>query len=168
MRSAPRESGTSSRTCGTSPRGRPGISWRRCSPTARSPAPRRSISSGGTSRMVHADKVRNIGIIAHIDAGKTTLTERILFYTGVSHRMGEVHDGDSQMDYLPQERERGITITAAVTQFPWLGAEGHLIDTPGHVDFTIEGGRALRGVAGGCPSRSRCTRTGFSTPWRTW
>src|SRR4030042_1657262 len=113
MRSAPRESGTSSRTCGTSPRGRPGISWRRCSPTARSPAPRRSISSGGTSRMVHADKVRNIGIIAHIDAGKTTLTERILFYTGVSHRMGEVHDGDSQMDYLPQERERGITITAA-------------------------------------------------------
>ncbi|MDH3238873.1 MAG: GTP-binding protein, partial [Deltaproteobacteria bacterium] len=90
------------------------------------------------SRVAHADKIRNIGIIAHIDAGKTTLTERILFYTGVSHRMGEVHDGDSQMDYLPQERERGITITAAVTQFPWLGAEVHLIDTPGHVDFTIE------------------------------
>ena len=98
--------------------------------------------------MAHADKVRNIGIIAHIDAGKTTLTERILFYAGVSHRMGEVHDGDSQMDYLPQERERGITITAAVTQFPWLGAEVHLIDTPGHVDFTIEVERSLRVLDG--------------------
>ena len=98
--------------------------------------------------MPRADKVRNIGIIAHIDAGKTTLTERILFYAGVSHRMGEVHDGDSQMDYLPQERERGITITAAVTQFPWLGAEIHLIDTPGHVDFTIEVERSLRVLDG--------------------
>jgi elongation factor G len=98
--------------------------------------------------MHRADKVRNIGIIAHIDAGKTTLTERILFYAGVSHRMGEVHDGDSQMDYLPQERERGITITAAVTQFPWQGAEVHLIDTPGHVDFTIEVERSLRVLDG--------------------
>jgi elongation factor G len=98
--------------------------------------------------MAHADKIRNIGIIAHIDAGKTTLTERILFYAGVSHRMGEVHDGDSQMDYLPQERERGITITAAVTQFPWKGAEVHLIDTPGHVDFTIEVERSLRVLDG--------------------
>ncbi|MGB5994917.1 MAG: elongation factor G [Candidatus Deferrimicrobiaceae bacterium] len=98
--------------------------------------------------MAHADKVRNIGIIAHIDAGKTTLTERILFYAGVSHRMGEVHDGDSQMDYLPQERERGITITAAVTQFPWLDAEVHLVDTPGHVDFTIEVERSLRVLDG--------------------
>ncbi|HEU5360189.1 MAG TPA: GTP-binding protein, partial [Candidatus Deferrimicrobiaceae bacterium] len=98
--------------------------------------------------MAHADKIRNIGIIAHIDAGKTTLTERVLFYAGVSHRMGEVHDGDSQMDYLPQERERGITITAAVTRFPWLGAEVHLIDTPGHVDFTIEVERSLRVLDG--------------------
>jgi elongation factor G len=98
--------------------------------------------------LAHADKVRNIGIIAHIDAGKTTLTERILFYAGVSHRMGEVHDGDSQMDYLPQERERGITITAAVTQFPWLDAEVHLVDTPGHVDFTIEVERSLRVLDG--------------------
>ena len=98
--------------------------------------------------MAHADKVRNIGIIAHIDAGKTTLTERVLFYAGISHRMGEVHDGDSQMDYLPQERERGITITAAVTQFSWLGAEVHLIDTPGHVDFTIEVERSLRVLDG--------------------
>ncbi len=98
--------------------------------------------------MAHADKVRNIGVIAHIDAGKTTLMERILYYAGVSHRMGEVHDGDSQMDYLPQERERGITITAAVTQFPWLGAEVHVIDTPGHVDFTIEVERSLRVLDG--------------------
>jgi elongation factor G len=90
------------------------------------------------------EKVRNIGIIAHIDAGKTTFTERVLFYAGVTHRMGEVHEGDAQMDYLPQERERGITITAAVTQFSWLGAEVHLIDTPGHVDFTIEVERSLR------------------------
>ncbi|MGE5664338.1 MAG: elongation factor G [Deltaproteobacteria bacterium] len=94
------------------------------------------------------DRIRNIGIIAHIDAGKTTFTERVLFYAGVSHRMGEVHDGDSQMDYLPQERERGITITAAVTQFPWLGAEVHLVDTPGHVDFTIEVERSLRVLDG--------------------
>jgi small GTP-binding protein domain len=75
--------------------------------------------------------LRNIGIIAHIDAGKTTFTERLLYYAGIIHRMGEVHDGDSQMDYLPQEKERGITITAAVTHFSWLGAEVHLIDTPG-------------------------------------
>ena len=93
-------------------------------------------------------KVRNIGIIAHIDAGKTTFTERVLFYAGVTHRMGEVHEGDAQMDYLPQERERGITITAAVTQFEWLGAEIHLIDTPGHVDFTIEVERSLRVLDG--------------------
>jgi elongation factor G len=94
------------------------------------------------------DKVRNIGIIAHIDAGKTTFTERVLFYAGITHRMGEVHEGDAQMDYLPQERERGITITAAVTQFSWLGAEVHLIDTPGHVDFTIEVERSLRVLDG--------------------
>ena len=92
--------------------------------------------------------VRNIGIIAHIDAGKTTFTERVLFYAGITHRMGEVHEGDAQMDYLPQERERGITITAAVTQFAWLGAEVHLIDTPGHVDFTIEVERSLRVLDG--------------------
>ncbi len=98
--------------------------------------------------MTPAERLRNIGIIAHIDAGKTTFTERLLYYAGITHRMGEVHDGDSQMDYLPQERERGITITAAVTQFPWLGAEIHLIDTPGHVDFTIEVERSLRVLDG--------------------
>src|SRR5512147_2449079 len=94
------------------------------------------------------DRIRNIGIIAHIDAGKTTFTERLLFYAGITHRMGEVHDGDAQMDYLPQEKERGITITAAVTHFSWLGAEIHLIDTPGHVDFTIEVERSLRVLDG--------------------
>jgi elongation factor G len=95
-----------------------------------------------------AVNLRNIGIIAHIDAGKTTFTERLLYYAGITHRMGEVHDGDTQMDYLPQERERGITITAAATHFSWLGAEVHLIDTPGHVDFTIEVERSLRVLDG--------------------
>jgi len=98
--------------------------------------------------MANVDRLRNIGIIAHIDAGKTTFTERLLYYAGVTHRMGEVHDGDAQMDYLPQERERGITITAAATHFSWLGAEIHLIDTPGHVDFTIEVERSLRVLDG--------------------
>jgi elongation factor G len=98
--------------------------------------------------MGQVSMLRNIGIIAHIDAGKTTFTERLLFYAGITHRMGEVHDGDSQMDYLPQERERGITITAAATHFSWLGAEVHLIDTPGHVDFTIEVERSLRVLDG--------------------
>ncbi|MEW6719646.1 MAG: elongation factor G [Thermodesulfobacteriota bacterium] len=98
--------------------------------------------------MAAVDRLRNIGIIAHIDAGKTTFSERLLFYSGVTHRMGEVHDGDTQMDYLPQERERGITITSAVTQFAWQGSEIHLIDTPGHVDFTIEVERSLRVLDG--------------------
>lgn len=93
-------------------------------------------------------RTRNVGICAHIDAGKTTLTERVLFYTGVSHRMGEVHDGDTVMDYMVQERERGITITAAVTECPWRDHEIHLIDTPGHVDFTIEVERSLRVLDG--------------------
>ncbi len=98
--------------------------------------------------MATGPAVRNIGIIAHIDAGKTTFTERMLYYAGITHRMGEVHNGDAQMDYLPQEKERGITITAAVTHFSWLGAEVHLIDTPGHVDFTIEVERSLRVLDG--------------------
>src|SRR5665811_2074026 len=90
------------------------------------------------------DKVRNIGIIAHIDAGKTTTTERILFYTGRLHRMGEVHDGTTTMDWMVQERERGITITAAATACDWKGFRVNIIDTPGHVDFTIEVERSLR------------------------
>lgn len=93
-------------------------------------------------------KIRNIGIIAHIDAGKTTVTERILFYTGRIHKMGEVHNGQATMDWMPQEQERGITITSAVTTCHWLGHEIHLIDTPGHVDFTIEVERSLRVLDG--------------------
>ena len=94
------------------------------------------------------DRVRNIGIVAHIDAGKTTLTERILFYAGRIHRMGEVHDGQAVMDWMPEEQEKGITITSAVTGFEWKGYEIHLIDTPGHVDFTIEVERCLRVLDG--------------------
>lgn len=93
-------------------------------------------------------KIRNIGIIAHIDAGKTTITERILYYTGRSYKMGEVHNGEAVMDWMPDEQERGITITSAVTTCHWKGAEIHIIDTPGHVDFTIEVERSLRVLDG--------------------
>ena len=92
--------------------------------------------------------IRNIGIMAHIDAGKTTLTERLLFVAGRTHKMGEVHDGLAVMDWMDLERERGITITSAVTSFEWRGHEVHLIDTPGHVDFTIEVERSLRVLDG--------------------
>src|SRR3954465_5690567 len=94
------------------------------------------------------DKVRNLGVVAHIDAGKTTVTERFLFYSGRIHKIGEVHEGATQMDWMPEERERGITITAAATTFNWKGCEMHLIDTPGHVDFTIEVERSLRVLDG--------------------
>ena len=93
-------------------------------------------------------KIRNIGIIAHIDAGKTTVSERMLYYTGKIHKMGEVHDGDTALDWMAQEQERGITITSAVTNFFWRDFEIHLIDTPGHVDFTIEVERSLRVLDG--------------------
>ena len=93
-------------------------------------------------------RIRNIGITAHIDAGKTTLTERILFYTKKIHKIGEVDDGSATMDYMPQEQERGITITSAATTFNWKGHDIHLIDTPGHVDFTIEVERCLRVLDG--------------------
>ena len=93
-------------------------------------------------------RVRNIGIVAHIDAGKTTVTERFLFHSGRIHKIGEVHDGEAQMDWMPQERERGITITAAATSFAWRNHDIHLIDTPGHVDFTIEVERSLRVLDG--------------------
>jgi elongation factor G len=93
-------------------------------------------------------RVRNIGIVAHIDAGKTTVTERILYYTGKSYKMGEVDEGTAVMDWMPQEQERGITITAAVTTCHWRGHEIHIVDTPGHVDFTIEVERSLRVLDG--------------------
>jgi elongation factor G len=92
--------------------------------------------------------IRNMGIMAHIDAGKTTVSERILFYAGVIHRTGEVHEGEAIMDWMDQEREKGITITSAVTQFNWREHNMHLIDTPGHVDFTVEVERSLRVLDG--------------------
>ena len=90
------------------------------------------------------DKYRNIGIMAHIDAGKTTTTERILYYTGKSHKIGEVHDGAATMDWMEQEQERGITITSAATTCFWNDHRINIIDTPGHVDFTIEVERSLK------------------------
>lgn len=94
------------------------------------------------------NRIRNIGIMAHIDAGKTTVTERVLYYTGRSHKIGEVHDGEAVMDWMPDEQERGITITSAVTTCLWKDSEIHIIDTPGHVDFTIEVERSLRVLDG--------------------
>ena len=106
------------------------------------------------------EKVRNFGIIAHIDAGKTTTTERVLFYTGVSHKIGEVHEGEAVMDWMEQERERGITITAAATTCFWTPTyvadkvdkskktRFNIIDTPGHIDFTVEVKRSLRVLDG--------------------
>jgi len=103
------------------------------------------------ARITPINRYRNIGIMAHIDAGKTTTTERVLFYTGISHKIGEVHDGNAVMDWMEQEQERGITITSAATTCFWQGMDKqfdqhriNIIDTPGHVDFTIEVERSLR------------------------
>ena len=106
------------------------------------------------ARKTPLDKVRNIGIAAHIDAGKTTTTERILFYTGVSHKIGETHEGSATMDWMEQEQERGITITSAATTCFWNHPitkdqlQINIIDTPGHVDFTIEVERSMRVLDG--------------------
>ena len=100
------------------------------------------------SRTNTLDKYRNIGIMAHIDAGKTTTTERILYYTGKSHKIGEVHDGAATMDWMEQEQERGITITSAATTCFWQDHRINIIDTPGHVDFTIEVERSLKVLDG--------------------
>ena len=100
------------------------------------------------ARQTPLNRVRNIGIAAHIDAGKTTTSERILFFTGVSHKIGEVHEGAATMDWMEQERERGITITSAATTCFWKDHQINLIDTPGHVDFTIEVERSMRVLDG--------------------
>src|SRR5271157_4095336 len=100
------------------------------------------------ARQTPIERVRNIGIMAHIDAGKTTTTERVLFYTGINYKIGEVHEGTATMDWMVQEQERGITITSAATTCFWKDYRINIIDTPGHIDFTVEVGRSLRVLDG--------------------
>ena len=119
-------------------------------------------------RKVSLEKTRNVGIMAHIDAGKTTTTERILYYTGKNHKIGETHDGAATMDWMAQEQERGITITSAATTCYWKENRINIIDTPGHVDFTVEVQRSLRVLDGSVTVL--CAKGGvepqFETVWR--
>src|SRR5512136_512401 len=110
---------------------------------------KKETSAANGNGALDLKRVRNIGVIAHIDAGKTTTTERILYYTGMVHRIGEVHEGAATTDYMDQERERGITITAAAVTSTWRDHQINLIDTPGHIDFTAEVQRSLRVLDGG-------------------
>src|SRR3974377_2373119 len=129
---------------------------------------RKDEKKKAVSRTVPLERCRNIGIMAHIDAGKTTTTERVLFYTGRTHRLGEVHEGAATMDWMEQEQERGITITSGATTAFWKEKRLNILDTPGHVDFTIEVERSLRvldgavalfdPVAGGQPQRQTVWR----------
>ena len=127
------------------------------------------------ARKTLLSRYRNIGIVAHVDAGKTTTTERVLFYTGLSHKIGEVHDGAATMDWMEQEQERGITITSAATTCFWAGMQQqfdqhriNIIDTPGHVDFTIEVERSLRVLDGAVVvlCGSSCVQPQTETVWR--
>ena len=126
------------------------------------------------ARTTPLERYRNIGIMAHIDAGKTTTTERILYYTGKSYKIGEVHEGTATMDWMEQEQERGITITSAATTCFWNDHRINIIDTPGHVDFTIEVERSLararrrgRGVRLASPASSRSPRRCGARPTST-
>src|ERR1700675_541567 len=157
--------------------GTPSRSAKTCTGWPKPTAPSRTIAGNGETTefkdhpmpRVHAiEDYRNFGIMAHIDAGKTTTTERILYYTGKSHKIGEVHDGAATMDYMEQEQERGITITSAATTAIWHNKRLNIIDTPGHVDFTIEVERSLRVLDGAVgvldPNRGGEPQT--ETVWR--